>query len=405
MEVATDININHLIISNLDDIELLFCILNSNLENSNLNKKVLFRGINQLVDIDIKKAIVILNKLASDDISLFALKIKAYSQIPELIDNAIFILNSLPKKHQKKRMFTPILKSLIRIDYKKAFDFLVEMSKLFKLIESDLSDFFLLDVNKDVLYEIMSMNEIVLSSSSSLINPLNITEIKSRKCLCCGSELQKINLADLDISKLKENILRTYIPSDKIDLFTDLESLIRENNYNVFIDGGNVLYYKSRKIVLNSFVRLKNIFVKIKSLGYNPLIILHRRQKDYLKKNLGLDFIKAKKILESMEDIYYTPYKMNDDWFFIYAGIIIENSFVVTNDLLRDHIFKISEEDLISNSLSRWIKNSIITYDTIENRIQIQSVELNFPQDISIKIQKVSGRWHFPISDDRWICV
>ena len=343
MEVATDININNLIISNLDDIELLFCILNSNLENSNLNKKVLYRGINQLVDIDIKKAIVILNKLASDDISLFALKIKAYSQIPELIDNAIFILNSLPKKHQKKRMFTPILKSLIRIDYKKAFDFLVEMSKLFKLIESDLSDFFLLDVNKDVLYEIMSMNEIVLSSSSSLINPLNITEIKSRKCLCCGSELQKINLADLDISKLKENILRTYIPSDKIDLFTDLESLIRENNYNVFIDGGNVLYYKSRKIVLNSFVRLKNIFVKIKSLGYNPLIILHRRQKDYLKKNLGLDFIKAKKILESMEDIYYTPYKMNDDWFFIYAGIIIENSVVVTNDLLRDHIFKISD--------------------------------------------------------------
>ena len=40
---------------------------------------------------------------------------------------------------------------------------------------------------------------------------------------------------------------------------------------------------------------------------------------------------------------------MNDDWFFIWAGITTNNSLVVTNDLLRDHINTISVENIYHN--------------------------------------------------------
>ena len=77
---------------------------------------------------------------------------------------------------------------------------------------------------------------------------------------------------------------------------------------------------------------------------------------------------------------------MNDDWFFVWAGVHTENSFVITNDQLRDHIFKISEEDVISNNLSRWISNYIVGYELIDNTFY-----LHYPEPISVKIQKIYG--------------
>ena len=113
------------------------------------------------------------------------------------------------------------------------------------------------------------------------------------------------------------------------------------------------------------------------------------------------DSKKAKAILKSLnKDIFYTPYKMNDDWFFIWAGIHTNNSFVITNDLLRDHINNISEENIVSNTLSRWINDYVIRYEFKST----SNVSLVFPKDISIKIQKNDEVWHLPTNDGNWIC-
>ncbi len=72
---------------------------------------------------------------------------------------------------------------------------------------------------------------------------------------------------------------------------------------------------------------------------------------------------------------------------------------IITNDKFRDHIFKISKDDLISNSLSRWRENHIISYNPHNDK-----VELTFPSKISYIIQKNGDKWHIPIGDGKWRC-
>ena len=91
---------------------------------------------------------------------------------------------------------------------------------------------------------------------------------------------------------------------------------------------------------------------------------------------------------------------MNDDWFFIWAGISNPESFVVTNDLLRDHIFKISEENIISNTLSTWISNNVIKYELVRGEYL-----MIYPKEYSVKIQLISGIWHIPLSNNKWLCL
>ena len=183
---------------------------------------------------------------------------------------------------------------------------------------------------------------------------------------------------------LSFNLEKVYL-NDKIIVMDELTGRINKKEYNAFIDGNNILFYIDRKITLNSFIRLKSIYEEI-SKTHKPLITLHRRHKDYLKKNLvGSGYQQAIDILNSLKKvIFYTPYKMNDDWFFIWAGITTNNSVVVTNDLLRDHISKISEENIISNTLSRWISDYIVQYDF--TNANPKNAVLKYPNQISIKI-------------------
>ena len=91
---------------------------------------------------------------------------------------------------------------------------------------------------------------------------------------------------------------------------------------------------------------------------------------------------------------------MNDDWFFIWAGLSVMNSFVLTNDLLRDHIYKISEENLISNTLTVWKNNSIVKYEFVDHNYNII-----YPMEYSTKVQNNDGHWHIPIRGNKWICI
>ena len=51
---------------------------------------------------------------------------------------------------------------------------------------------------------------------------------------------------------------------------------------------------------------------------------------------------------------------MNDDWFFLYGSVYKKDCKVVTNDHLRDHIFKISEKKIHEDILKKWIERRVI---------------------------------------------
>jgi hypothetical protein len=353
--------------------------------DKNINKNLIFRVCHIMIQNNLDYAIKILNKLEYDDYTFYSLKINAYSKNYLNLNDAIDILNNIENNNKhfiKKRLYIPIMEAFIKWFPEKSFDFLVKISKMFRLNYEDVYQFFkndLKNIDIDILFNIISNNNIILNKELFNKELLNI------KCNC---KLNKINITipetDALINNFKNEYFKNYLCEKEIK---NIDNFCKNKNYNVFIDGANIMFYYKRTINSESYKRLNNIYLHIKKMGYNPLIILHKKHKNEIFKNMN---------------IYYTPYGMNDDCFFLWMGLNTKNSYVVSNDKLTDHIFKISNEEIFYNTLLKWITNSVITFNTYETKDNIQ-IQLNFPNEISYTAQKCNDIWHIPIGNNEWI--
>ncbi len=60
-------------------------------------------------------------------------------------------------------------------------------------------------------------------------------------------------------------------------------------------------------------------------------------------------------------------------------------------------------ENIISNTLFRWISDYIVRYDFINTNPY--NPILTYPNKISVKIQQNNNVWHLPINKEEWICL
>lgn len=340
---------------------------------------------------NLNKAIELLNLM--DKLSI---KIKKRTLMPifnKLIDN-----NSLEESYQlfKKRMkknyefddedYHSILKLILQKgDKKKLNSFFKSMKRNIRTISSKLSV-----ILKDDKYEV----------SSCKVNDTGI---------CNDVTLESIDLKAKEKNIILSNIENIYA-NDKIeDLNKYKEYLDKNKNINVLLDGANILFNTDRKISINGYHRINTIYKFLKENNKIPLIILHQRHKDYLNKS-GLNKTDIKhveslyKSWEKNNDLYLTPYKMNDDWFFLYGSVYIDKCMVVTNDQLRDHIFKISEKEIHEDLLKKWIERRIINYSfKYQDYQNDKTLKLIYPTKFSMRIQKIDNIWYFPKNINEWI--
>ena len=134
---------------------------------------------------------------------------------------------------------------------------------------------------------------------------------------------------------------------EKEIIITDKMKDLLKNNYDNIIDCGNIIYNKQGKINYNNL----NI---IKQLTGNNLLIIHIKH----KKNLNNDILK--------NNIYFTPYKFNDDLYILYFFLKMKTKcFIISNDKYRDHIFNFN----ISEKFKNIITQQTINYNLDENKI------------------------------------
>lgn len=392
-----DFSINQEILGNLSNIENLVIKLNSHIGNPKLSSQVVFRAIYKILEKDVKAALTIIvnYKCNFNNKSYLALMIKIYA-LNNMFDEALQIYNSIPDNSKKKRFIIVIYDQLVKIDKDKAFNLLyTRIYKTFVLTEDDIKKIY------DVKYfnEIMNMlsdNEIIINDISFFENNSMITSVFDSNCVEIRN-LKKFQLSEVQKYNLKCNMLANYITKISRPHIDKLNVFLKTNIFNMFIDGNNVLFFRDRKVNIDSFRRLNIIYNKVKD-RFTPLFFIHTRHKKAVNK-FGMFRDEANFIISQLP-IYWTPYKMNDDWFFIWSGLSVMNSYVLTNDLLRDHIHRISEESLISNTLSVWKNNSIVNYELVDNNYNVI-----YPLEYSVKVQCVDDHWHIPITGSKWICI
>jgi hypothetical protein len=257
----------------------------------------------------------IINNLNMDDNSILT-NILTYYIIKNDNKNIKYLLNN------KKLMKRDYLK-LIKYYYnnklsKEIFNKYIIINKL----ENKDIDFLI----ENKLYDIIKLLNgvyIYTSIEDNLINDFTI--------------LKKYKLKKIYLNEMYEYI-KKQINQYEIDL---LHKYLNNIEYDIILDGGNIIYSDNNEI---NYELLYKIIDKIKNKFKNPLLIIHNKHKKYINVNISC---------------YYTPYKINDDYYILLSYIKNTNSYILTNDKYRDHLYN-------NNQLKYNIYDNIINYD-LEN--------------------------------------
>jgi hypothetical protein len=158
--------------------------------------------------------------------------------------------------------------------------------------------------------------------------------------------------------------------------------------YDVVIDGANCGYYKQNYPGAPSHVdyhQIEWMMSYLKDAGYKPLLMLHCRH--FIKiPNHCMHIVQKWK---DNKELYITPARCNDDWFWLYLAMKLRLS-VVTNDEMRDHHFQLlstrcfgrwKERKQIHFTFSKWTSSSSAT--TASKLAQRQKGDVSDAEDAS----------------------
>jgi hypothetical protein len=167
----------------------------------------------------------------------------------------------------------------------------------------------------------------------------------------------------------KEDILQLQIK--KFNISINIES----NNYKYILDGGNILYSNKGKLNNNSYKTLLNIYNNY-SKKDKTLIILNKKHQKFIN---NINNINTKNY-----NIYFSPYKENDDLYILYFSLL-NKAFIVSNDEYSDHIDKYSIKEPNMNFLKIYLEEKLINH-IINNNNHITN---NFTKVVQINDKSI----------------
>ena len=229
-----------------------------------------------------------------------------------------------------------------------------------KLREEEIELFLKPELKTEFLYIMNHVKEYHYSFSIGLFN--KIKDIFGIEINFINGYNKKFNinlkLIDIDESIRKDLYTKININNKKEQLciLHKYFNSINLNNINYIIDGANLGYSKQ----LDKNLNYKLIDGVLKQLDYKVILFLHKKHNNntYIKK------------WTSMNILYRTEINENDDLYWIYSSLYL-NIPIITNDILRDHYYKLEH----NINFNIWRENNIINYSIIsKNQINLNKL-------------------------------
>lgn len=289
--------------------------------------------------------------------------------------------------------------------------------------ESTVNDAGIVQVNSEILQSIDLDNE----TKQLLLSQIEEFAIDQRTKVSVNSSRDESGEEEAQASKKRKHnhsVAEASIRLEKWSKFKVwLDNILEKRcGYDVIVDGANVGYYKQNYAGAPSHVDYQQInamLLKLRHLGYNPLLILHCR---HLYKNVvPHDAVTIVDKWRADGILYETPGGCNDDWFWLYMAMYL-NCKIVTNDEMRDHHFLMlssrsfarwRERNQIHFSFGSWVSTS--TYDSSDNGVKdksmIRDANLVIPKVYSHRTQVISCPNRLPsyyvplLQSDSWLCI
>ncbi|KAJ8901559.1 hypothetical protein NDN08_003768 [Rhodosorus marinus] len=229
---------------------------------------------------------------------------------------------------------------------------------------------------------------------------------KDGTCPHCQIKLDSVDLTKEQIDQMISQVEDYFFVSEEQKLaLQGLATWLKDldSNLDCVIDGANVGFFMQRPDLggVLSFAQIQLAVDACRANDFKHVVVfLHE------KRAIGPE---VDKLRESCR-VYLTPRRMNDDWFWLYAALLPlrqgSKAFVLSNDQMRDHVFR----SLTESAFLRWRERHLIEYSISK----VNKFRLQIPSVYSRDVQKSRSNerfWHFPIregenesSSTSWLC-
>jgi hypothetical protein len=219
-----------------------------------------------------------------------------------------------------------------------------------------------------------------------------IVNISRTTCICskCGTLLKQFNLD----TKERQNIL-DFMEKTQSPQFKHMVDYIKANPATFIIDGANVGYQEEKGKMIINYKKIDIILQTIKA-NNNTIIFLHNRhQKNITPKDKEI----IDRWMRSGIKLCWTPFNMNDDISWMYATLY-NDALLISNDEMRDHYVNIYSK-ISPVNFKLWKELHQISHSFSTGDV----VTLEFPPKCLARIQHNSGLWHFPLGNNKWLCL
>ena len=234
--------------------------------------------------------------------------------------------------------------------------------------------------------------------------PICLRRSPTSICSASGRRLRSIELQPEDAVHLEKSA-RALFRSSKRDAngFTRLDQFKnwlkeKENSgitFDMVLDGANIGHYAvlDRRSGMN-YEGIDALVRHIRDeLKRTPLLILHWNRTARAPSKAAVELVRQ---WREAGILYEVPRGENDDWYWLYAAVVLKSCIAVTNDLMRDHVFL----SLNARYFKWWRERHVAKFSyKVSHHKGLSDVIIRMPSPHSIRTQQSSDHlaWHIPV--------
>ena len=227
----------------------------------------------------------------------------------------------------------------------------------------------------------------------------------------CGLALQSLRLSteeqEIMLSQVSKLAGADKIKLQHFDRFKDWVG--RNGPFDVILDGANIGFSNQRvdKGATLQWSQIERVVRHFQNGGLThtippqrrckPLIILHERH-FYKQHHLNRNDAEIIGRWRAEGILYSTPKQMNDDWFWLHAGVSATitnpNSIIISNDQMRDHHFNM----LSMKYFLKWRERHWVNFEFFDRSWNTLPT-FKFPSPFSVRVQPIGDAWALPLND------
>ena len=224
-------------------------------------------------------------------------------------------------------------------------------------------------------------------------------------CRKCNTSLLRDKLTSEEkqstLKLIKENLANNN--PKFLEYVEEIESNTSFFKRDYILDGANIGFYQQRpdKGGKLSYENINKIVKYLQSKNKSVILFLH-------EKHLNLKYISNynQKIIKEWENcniLYKTQRGLNDDWYWLYLGIYLDNSHIISNDKMCDHYYNCFHE----KSFKRWRDMTQVEFNFTNNVVTLSNIKIaeNGSLVNELKIHIPFYKNNYKNSKVEWLCI